>query len=237
MPFKKGREAVKELLLLDVAVLTVIMFGQAIYNSSIHYLHLLNRTTTISQTTDFSIFDNYYALASQMFLLFLAFLYLKVRNFDFRVWNLRATFSGFGKGLLLFLVAAICMDVYWLLTSRLVYTLPFPAMLGTILGRFELSTVLYAILNGFYEEIYFLGIITHVKLEKLKYIIPFSLLIRFSFHTYQGVISALGLGFVLGGLFYFLYKKSKTKNLFPFFVAHAFADIIGLGILYYILPN
>ncbi|HFR3627910.1 TPA: CPBP family intramembrane glutamate endopeptidase, partial [Streptococcus suis] len=52
---------------------------------------------------------------------------------------------------------------------------------------------------------------------------------------YQGLISALGLGLILGTIFYLLYQKIKPKNLLPFFLAHAVADVIGLTIISYIL--
>ncbi|WP_153052902.1 type II CAAX prenyl endopeptidase Rce1 family protein, partial [Streptococcus suis] len=68
-----------------------------------------------------------------------------------------------------------------------------------------------------------------------KWAFLYSLIIRCSFHTYQGLISALGLGLILGTIFYLLYQKIKPKNLLPFFLAHAVADVIGLTILSYIL--
>ncbi|MDA3731349.1 hypothetical protein PBV87_07635 [Niameybacter massiliensis] len=218
---------------IDVVILTFILFGQAIYNSTITYVGLMDETTSVFETTSFSTKDNYYAFITQFVFLFVAFLYLRARKFDFSVWNININLSSFGKGVLLFLLLALCMDGFNSACFSITQLL-FPSSVGKILGCFNFSVVIYAILNGFYEEIYFLGICTCVDQKRLKYLIPFSMIVRFSFHTYQGIISALGLGFVLGGLIYFLYSRSKTKNLFPFFVAHTFADILGLGIVYYL---
>ncbi|HDL2992820.1 TPA: CPBP family intramembrane metalloprotease, partial [Mannheimia haemolytica] len=102
-----------------------------------------------------------------------------------------------------------------------------------VLREVNISTVLYAILNGFYEEIFFLGICLAVKPEYLKWAVIYSLIIRVSFHTYQGMESALGLGIWLGLIIYLLYSRSKQKNLFPFWVAHSIADILGLSLLAY----
>jgi hypothetical protein len=78
-------------------------------------------------------------------------------------------------------------------------------------------------ITGIYEELYFLGICLAVRKEHLKWPVPFSVLIRVSFHTYQGILSALGIGLLFGGFRYLL----------PFFIAHAVGDIFGLGILSY----
>lgn len=44
-------------------------------------------------------------------------------------------------------------------------------------------------------------------------------------------MSALGIGLLFGGYMYLLYRRSKDKNLVPFFLAHTIGDIIGLGVL------
>ena len=53
--------------------------------------------------------------------------------------------------------------------------------------------------------------------EKNKWkALAFSTLIRFSFHTYQGLLWALVIGVIYGLFYYFMYKK-VVKNLLPFF--------------------
>lgn len=85
------------------------------------------------------------------------------------------------------------MDLYFE-TLYGVYNLVYPEPFWAVLREVNISTVLYAILNGFYEEIFFLGICLAVKPEYLKWAVIYSLIIRVSFHTYQGMESALGLG-------------------------------------------
>lgn len=113
----------------------------------------------------------------------------------------------------------------------------FPSVQGgafmQLITGIRFSTIIYAVLNGFYEEFFFLGICTAVQDKYKKWVFIYSLFIRFSFHTYQGLSIAVGLGVVLGTFFYFLYTKSKTKNLLPFFIAHTIADISGLTVLNY----
>lgn len=181
----------------------------------------------------FSATDNYGALALQAGLLLLALLYLWLRRFDFKVWTIRFNIKAVAGGVLIFLAAALLLDIYFMLTNPLTALLPFPGPIGAFFGSETVSSVIYALLNGVYEEIYFLGICLAVRKEHLKWALPFSLLIRVSFHTYQGMISALGIGLLFGIFMYLMYRRSKDRNLLPFFIAHAIGDIFGLGVLSY----
>lgn len=71
----------------DILILTLIMFGEGIYNSTLQYIALTNQTTTLEENLTFSSFQNYQALVIQSIWLLLAFLYLVFRNFDFSVWT------------------------------------------------------------------------------------------------------------------------------------------------------
>lgn len=217
----------------DLLLLTGILLGEAIYNSTALYLSLLQGGTTIGNNLVFSVADNYAAFARQAGLLMLALLYLWLRRFDFKTWTIRFHLKALVYGALIFLAAALLNDLYYMLTAPLAASLPFPGPLGAFFGDRTVSTVIYALLNGVYEELYFLGICLSAKREHLKWVVPLSLLIRVSFHTYQGLISAIGIGFLLGGFFYLLYRRSGDKNLLPFFIAHAIADVFGLGLLSY----
>ena len=94
--------------------------------------------------------------------------------------------------------------------------------------------IAYGLLNGFYEEFFFLGLMTSVS-EKNKWkALAFSTLIRFSFHTYQGFLWALVIG-VIYGLFYYVMYKKVVKNLLPFFLMHALADMFGSSLMYLLI--
>ncbi|WP_367783167.1 CPBP family intramembrane glutamic endopeptidase [Streptococcus pluranimalium] len=219
----------------DILILTSVMFGEATTLAVIGYQNLLNQTTTAENAVAFTTQDNYNSLLLQGFLLSLAFLYLWVRKFDFKRWNIEVNMEGLGKAVILFIGAAFLMDVFFIITQPIAVSLPFPMPLSAVLTHVQFSSVIYALLNGFYEEVFFLGICMSVARKDLKWVIPFSFFIRFIFHIYQGMVPAIGISLVFGGYLYTLYQKSSDKNLFPFFIAHAIADVFGLGLLYYFL--
>ncbi|XWY20251.1 CPBP family intramembrane glutamic endopeptidase [Bisgaard Taxon 45] len=220
----------------DIAILTLILFSYAIYTSFLHYAMPLEGNN-YADITAFSAEDNVGAFIQQSLLLFLAFLYLKWRNFHFGVWNIGFSFQAIGKGIVLFIIVAVCMDLYFILLNAF---LDLPYVEETLntesIAHFawiNFPLIPYAMLNGFYEEIFFLGICLSVNQKYLPIAFIYSLIIRFSFHTYQGMETAIGIGFVLGSVFFLLYQKSKQKALFPFFIAHAIADVFGAGLLSY----
>lgn len=219
----------------DLIVITLIMFGEGIYNSTLQYLALINHTTTLESNLSFSSLQNYQALAMQLIWLFLAFIYLLCRNFDFSVWTRQIKLEAWlpFKIIGLFLISALAMDAFTFLSYNLM--VPVTPSMAQLVSNLDLSLILYSLLNGFYEEIFFLGVCMTVKPQHVKWTFLYSLLIRCSFHTYQGLGNAIALGLLLGIIFFVCYKKWKPKNLLPFFLAHAIADIIGLTVLTYIL--
>lgn len=214
----------------DLIILTAIFWGDAIYSSALSYQMLLSGYTTIEQNLTFSTSDTYMALATQAVSLLLGLCYLRLRRFDFKLWHIRFRPTDLALCVPIFLGGALLMDGWILLSDRFAHLLPFPAPM--LFGEEAFPSILYALFNGLYEELFFLGICLSVRPKSLKWALPFSLLVRFSFHTYQGMMSALGIGFLFGGYLYLLYSKSKDKNLLPFWLAHAIADVTGLGILW-----
>ncbi|MFR4639115.1 MAG: hypothetical protein ACLT8H_07835 [Streptococcus parasanguinis] len=79
-----------------------------------------------------------------------------------------------------------------------------------------------------------MGLMTSVS-EKNKWkALAFSTLIRFSFHTYQG--ASLGpCDWRHYGLFYYVMYKKVVKNLLPFFLMHALADMFGSSLMYLLI--
>lgn len=230
----RTREKIQTLTWIDICVVTVILFGNAIYSSTESYLLLLQGSATIDGNLTFDVSDNYRALMQQAAFLLCVLLYLRLRNFDFKTWNLRITPKAVAYGCLMFVCGALIMDGYSMVVGTFESSLPFPSPIAGFFGNETVSTVIYALLNGFYEEIFFLGVCLAVGSKNLKWAIPFGLIVRLSFHTYQGMVLALGLGILLGGLVYLVYWRSKDKNLMPFFIAHTLADIFGLGLLHFI---
>lgn len=228
-----NKEKINHLKWFDILILTLILWGEGIYTSTISYIYLVQDETTVEDNLEFSAMDNYSAMALQAGLLLIALFYLWLRRFDFKTWKIQFVPKTVVSGILIFVAAALLFDFYSIFTDPLAGVLPFPGPIGAFFGSETVSNVIYALLNGVYEELYFLGICLAVKKEHLKWAVPFSLLIRVSFHTYQGMLSALGIGLLFGIFMYLLYRRSKDKNLMPFFIAHSLGDIFGLGIISY----
>lgn len=218
--------------MLDLIILTVIFFGLAIYTSTSQYFLLPQETVTLEDNLTFSTLQNYQALLTQFILLTIAFGYLKWRNFNFSQWHIKPSLKSILQGVALFILLSLAMDLYYAVIYGF-YASGNSVSFLTVLSGVEFSTVLYAILNGFYEEIFFLGICLAVRPKFLICAVIYSLIIRVSFHTYQGLETALGLGIWLGLIIYLLYSRSKEKNLFPFWVAHSIADVFGLSVMAY----
>lgn len=232
--YRQNKEKIRHLKWFDILILTLIMLGQAIYNSTMSYIVLIQGIVTIEDNITYSAADNYFGLARQIVYLLVALAYLWLRCFDFKTWTIRFDLKAVIYGILIFLGAALLLDIYNLLTYQLTVASLFAGPIGAFFGNETVASVIYAMLNGVYEELYFLGICLSVKKESLKWVVPFSLLIRVSFHTYQGMVTALGIGLVFGLYMFLLYRRSKDRNLMPFFIAHIIADIFGLGILSYL---
>lgn len=233
----RNKEKLHNLRYYDIIILTIIFFGSAIYDSTLLYIDLLNSPVAdelIDENLNFADIDHWRNFFSQSISLIVALLYLYFRNFDFSRLKIKFNAKVLFQAVIYFIIAAVFMDIYFYASE---YTLDFitPSLADLTAAFMNLSTVIYALLNGLYEEIFFLGFC--LCIDK-KYFLPtfiYALIIRWSFHTYQGMDSAIGIGFVYGLVMYFLYKNQKEKNLLPLFLAHSIADILGLSICYYII--
>ena len=216
----------------DILTITLIMIGPAIWSSTKIFL----QSPSQPQDTVFTTQQNIYAIVSQSIQLAAAFAYLHLRKFDFSQWRYKITCKHTLFGIGMFCLLGFMIDLLSVATDGWEWV---PALLAhntpllSALSEVTLSVVLFSILNGFYEEIFFLGICTSVREEHQKYAFVYALVIRFSFHLYQGISSAAGIGLFLGILYYVLYQK-KTKNLYPYMLSHTFADIFGLSFLHFL---
>lgn len=246
LEFFKRKGSLKDLKWWDVVVVSVLLFGKATWTST--QIFLTSGQSATAELPEFTSAVNWYALADQVPLLLLAFVYLWWRRFDFSRWPMAINLKSLGLGILLFAGVALLFDLYFMLAYAL---FPQPASLATAeatsytainlhpflaaLSRIDLSLLIYALVNGFYEEIFFLGVCLSVEPKHRTVIFLYSLLVRYAFHTYQGTIPALAIGLLLGISFYLIYTRQREKNLVPFFVAHAIGDLIGVGLISYFL--
>ena len=215
----------------DIVVVTALLFGQFIYRSTELYLASLSpsATATAADTTNKTVNDGaaYSSnLELQLLMLALTVVYLLFRRFDFKQLPIRLSWSVLFWVPFIFAVMGILSDTVTTLSgeynyfdpSLFKYINPIEALNKFLaLSPFAIG---YAFLNGFYEEFFFLGLITSVKEENKWYALIFSTLVRISFHTYQGIIWAIAIGVIFGLFYYFMYKN-VVKNLLPFFLMHA----------------
>lgn len=221
---------------LDLAVLTLFLFALPIYRSTLAFLDPSLGFAGESLPSDWA---NYLGLIEQGLALSVAVFYLHWRRFDFSVWSFKVTGRAFLTAGLLFLLLAGLNDLYYLLFSpeNREYYLAAPLAVSKIWLKLSepltLSTVLYALFNGVYEEVYFVGMCLATRQNHRRLVWLLSLVVRFSFHTYQGLFSAFSIALILGIFYYVWYEILAKRNLFPIFLSHALADIWGLGLLYY----
>jgi membrane protease YdiL (CAAX protease family) len=151
-----------------------------------------------------------------------ALLYLRARNFD--VWSLYPQPDVLGTlfGLGLFVAA-------WL--AGVIATAPFMSPGGpsqvtefSFSGVSIASTVLFAMANGAFEEVFLLGVLVRgLRAYGLSIAIGFPLLVRLLYHLYQGPLGAVWV-LAFGLTFTLFYIRSS--RLWPAVFAHTLWDIV-----------
>ena len=235
-------QPLKELRWFDIGIITLIMFGQFIVRSTQMYMASLspNLSTAISETStntssEGAAYSSNFTL--QIILLAIAIIYLWIRHFDFKQLPIRLKWSVLFWVPFIFAIMGLLADMVSTLSGQYNYFSPqvlaFISPMAVINKFLALSpmAIAYGLLNGFYEEFFFLGLLTSVKDKYKWWVLLFSTLVRVSFHPYQGMLWALVIGVVFGLLYYYLYKY-KVKNLLPFFLVHALADMFGSSLIY-----
>lgn len=228
------------LTLWDVLILTIILFGQAIYSSTT--IFLTSQGAGMPEMTQTTSDQNLYMIGYQGVLLLIALAYLYFRGFDFKQWQWQFSLKATGIGIAMFIGLALAMDGLFLLadsnmrSALAYYPLDPEAGLLNLLAQWKPSLVAYALLNGVYEELYFIGMLTAVEDKHKPLLFIWSLLVRVAFHTYQGLLPALGIGLILG-TFYHLWYHKQSRNLYPIILSHALADIWGLGLISYLMTS
>ena len=173
----------------------------------------------------------------QIILLAIALAYLLLRNFDFKQLPIRFKWSVLFWVPFIFAIVGLFGDIVTTVSGEYDY---FNVNLFAYIDPMQIihkflalspMAIAYALLNGFYEEFFFLGVMTSVNQKYKWWALAYSTLIRISFHTYQGLVWAVVIGVIYGLFYYVLYKK-VIKNLLPFFLMHALADMFGSSILY-----
>lgn len=169
----------------------------------------------------FSDASNVWAAFIEIMLGMAAVFYLRVRDFDVHSLMPRPDLSGTVVGIVLFFATWMaCAAVLAILgLERAVVGFSFTeASLG--------STVLISIVNGTFEEVFLLGVLTRSLREHGASIaIGLSLLVRLLTHLYQGPAGAVSI-LVFGLLLSVFYVR--TGRLWPVVFAHILADVVPM---------
>ncbi|PIE45985.1 MAG: hypothetical protein CSA44_01135 [Gammaproteobacteria bacterium] len=250
----RGGKPAKQLQLADIIVLSFLFFADYIMSSiQFYFSNVVADTKTempAEMPVNFSIQDNYNIIIMELGSLVIIFVYLYLRRFDYS--NLTISFDKkvILQALLLIGLAGITADIIiyvgYMLASPPMETVTAVAnninqlsveqaeakQLNHGSFQFTFSLLLVSLLNGFYEEVFFLGLLCTVSQKLLPASIIIGLIIRFLLHIYQGIFSAL---IILAMGIIFLVCRKYIKNLVPFFLAHAFFDFYGLILFWHLV--
>lgn len=169
----------------------------------------------------FSESSNTWSILIEAMLASLGLLYLRARNFDIASLYPKPDLSGTAQGLALFVAAGF---------AGLIATMPFDANSQTQMAEFSFgdtplaSTVIFAMVNGTYEEVFLLGVLVRgLRSHGLSVAIGLPLLIRLLYHLYQGPMGAVWI--VAFGLTFTLFYL-RNGRLWPAVFAHILWDIV-----------
>ncbi|WP_165164693.1 type II CAAX prenyl endopeptidase Rce1 family protein [Corynebacterium qintianiae] len=222
----------------DLAILTAIFFGPSIVLS---VQTALAATDAVEPTVpEFTTEANWGALWQQSMLLALAAGYILARRIKLVPWSIKPTVKGTALGAGLF---ALCGGLFDLAYTVYGAVAGFDDAAAEAAGTaaqsagFDPSLLVYSVFNGFFEEFFFLVVCLSLRAKWATAAAAYSILVRISFHTYQGVFNALLIGAVYGTIFYALSRKMPAQRIYPFVLAHALADYFGTGLVDLLNPQ
>ena len=173
----RPKKPLKNLKWFDILIVTIIMFGEFIIRSTQQFLQSLQPVTEVAPqytetTTSYSDGAAYSSnFTLQLILLAIALLYLVIRHYDFKQLKIRFHWSVLIWVPVLFTMVGLFGDVVTTLSGEYNYfdpaLVPFMNPQEIINKFIALSpmAIAYGLLNGFYEEFFFLGLMTSVKEE------------------------------------------------------------------------
>ncbi len=225
----------KTLHFIDFIVLAIIFFGYPTYLAVQIYFLPSPQVQASTNVQSFTDQHNISTIILELFLLLIAGIYLYFRRFDFRTFNFSIHKKTILQVLLLIIVGAVAADIgtygyyyfdYYMFPIQPAKVSPMPLLFSSnLFQHISFFLVIFSFLNGFFEELFFMGIVFAVNDKHKIYAIVGSLFVRFIFHIYQGIAPAVGI-MMMGLVFIFI--RRKVKSLVPFMLAHAFFDIFGV---------
>jgi membrane protease YdiL (CAAX protease family) len=202
------------LTLSEASVVSAICFGLFIFSSTQAVLAGFPETKFSESSNSWSIFI-------EVILASVALLYLRSRNFEISSLyprpNLQGTFIGLGVFVAAWLIGAVATAPFVTSERPMMSELSFT---GVPLA----STVLFAMVNGAFEEIFLLGVLVRgLRAYGLSVAIGVPLLVRVLYHLYQGPLGAV---WILAFGFTFTLVYLRTQQLWPLVLAHILWDIV-----------
>lgn len=197
-------------------VVTAICFGLSIVLS-------IDAVMAGFPETPFSAPAMLWMLLAEIGLAFTALLFLRSRGYDVATLAPRPTLRGSAIGIGLFFAAWL---VGFVLVTPFAVDQPEQPITAMMAGaRIPLPLlVAFAMVNGVYEEVFLLGyLVRGLRGFGLSVAIGVPLLVRISYHLYQGPLGALWI--VAFGLVFALYYV-RSGDLWPVAFAHILWDIV-----------
>ena len=208
----------------ELFIVMILGFGLFIYSSTRGFF-VVNSSYNHSWTYKFTSQGNFSLVIYETIALLVILYILKIRNWTLSDFNLEFTFKLIWIGILLIFIRNIIGNIgYKLLELVNVIDKSSTEHVQFGLESNWISISLIIIINSIYEEVLLIGYFFK-RLEKYHpvIVIGFSMLIRLSYHTYQGwmsLFSIIPLGLVFGYYYY------KYKKLWPLIIAHGFGNLI-----------
>lgn len=227
----------RSLSLTDFGVLALIFFGHFIFLSIWTYLDAADPQPP--GAASFSDAQNISSIILELGLLAMAGLYLWWRKFDFSLLDFSVGWHTLPIMLALILLGGGVIDVclygdYWTRygISPLAYLSGWDSAFGeNLFGHINIWLLIFALLNGFFEDFFFVGLTFAVNARHRIVALIASVVIRFGFHLYQGFPSAFGIA--LMGVIFILIRQ-KFTSLVPFILVHSIFDLFGAGVFFWI---
>lgn len=204
----------------DVLVVTALCFGVFILGS----IQAVASGFPTPPFTDAMFFN---IITYEIFFAAAALGYLHLRGHDLRHLVPSPTYAGSIAGAILFVAATA---VAWVLESMFSGNSAATQPVETMVSNARISFVPLlglSLVNGLYEETFLIGFLQRaLETSGASFAVGASLLVRVSYHLYQGPIGALSiLGFGLVLSLYYL----RTRKLWPLVAAHILADFVGFS--------
>lgn len=210
----------------ELILILVLIFGTALISSTYEFIQMSifkNGTTESIDTLDLGLNSIF-----QISLILVALIIFKIRKIDIKSFNFQFQLSNIPTGLILFLAVVLTT---FIIGSGIIALNPDTLFAETKPNCNLAILPIFLIINSFYEE-FFLNnyIFSRLSHWRPDQILSFSVILRASYHTYQGLY-----GFILLIFFGLIFTGyySKTRKLWPLVIAHTLFNCLTFYIAAY----